>query len=60
MTGCEHETAEHLATARLTAATWCLCVLTALLCLVTILLAEATWADKQHHEPVATRETTQR
>jgi hypothetical protein len=43
---CEHDEAEHLATRRLTFATWALVIVTALLCVVTVLLAEATWMEK--------------
>jgi hypothetical protein len=56
--GCEHERAEHAATQRLTRATWCLCLLTALLCVVTLLLADATWIEKQRTETPAAQEVT--
>jgi hypothetical protein len=63
MTVCDHAEAEHLATARLTFATWVLVVATTALLVATIVLAAATFDEKQRHEPAqATKEvaTTQR
>ena len=57
---CEHSESEHAVTRRLVVATWGLCAATALRCVVTILLVEATWAEKQQHELTATHEATQR
>jgi uncharacterized membrane protein len=54
---CKHQAAEHRATARLTFATWALCLVTAVLVVATIMLAAATAKEKEHHvTPAATTE----
>jgi hypothetical protein len=51
MTTCEHTHAEHLATRRLTHATWVLALLTAVLAVATIALAVVTAKEKEGHQP---------
>jgi hypothetical protein len=50
---CKHQAAEHRATARLTFATWALCLVTAVLVVATIMLAAAT-AEEKHQGDTAT------
>jgi hypothetical protein len=33
-----------------------LCAATVALCILTAMLAQATWAEKEHHEPAQTEE----
>jgi hypothetical protein len=55
VTAGEHAEAEHLATARLTRATWALCAATAALILAAVLLAVVTAQEKA--EPPARQAT---
>ena len=50
---CDHDAAEHRATARLTAATWALVAVTLALVLATVLLAVITAQEKAQHEAPA-------
>jgi hypothetical protein len=56
MTACEHSSAEHAATARLTAATWALCVVTAVLVVATIMLAAGTAEEKRQGDTATSQE----
>ena len=58
MSRCDHSTAEHAATRRLTTATYLLLAATVALVLATAVLAVATFKEKSGsgHEPVVTRE----
>jgi len=56
MSRCDHSTAEHAATRRLTTATYLLLAATVALVLATAVLAVATFKEKSGHEPIVTRE----